>query len=124
VSGEDDDADHRCKTFLLVELTRTCARSQTNRSSSHCAAESARGQGSYTVSKPLRRGTSHAKLLQSQFLQSPYLFMMCHLEPDDSSISEQEAKEALTGSISSSLHRLKDVDNQGECRSDAVLTLR
>ena len=41
--------------------------------------------------------------------------MMCHLEPTDPAITEQEAKEGLTGSISSSLHRLKDIDNQGKC---------
>ncbi|KAL1297388.1 hypothetical protein AAFC00_004925 [Neodothiora populina] len=47
-----------------------------------------------------------------QFLQSPYLFMMCHLEPTDTSISSQDAKEGLIGSISSSLHRLKDINNE------------
>lgn len=40
--------------------------------------------------------------------------MMCHLEPIDPALPPQEAEKALTGSISSSLHRLKDINNQGE----------
>jgi hypothetical protein len=51
--------------------------------------------------------------------------MMCHLEAGDPTMSDQEAREALIGSISSSLHRLKDIDNQGEYgqenRADLIL---
>lgn len=62
-----------------------------------------------------------ADIEERQFLQSPYLFMICHLEPGEPAISAQEAREALTGSISSSLHRLKDVDNEGKYATGVVL---
>jgi hypothetical protein len=50
------------------------------------------------------------------FLQSPYLFMICSLVDGskDEQITDTDNKPALSGSLVSSLHRLKDVSNKGE----------
>jgi Velvet factor len=50
------------------------------------------------------------------FLQSPYLFMICSLVDGqkDEQITDTDSKPALSGSLVSSLHRLKDVSNKGK----------
>jgi hypothetical protein len=53
------------------------------------------------------------------WLQSPYLFVTCALIKADSLEAVkngQEGKQALTGSLVSSLHRLKDTNNQGRSK--------
>lgn len=59
------------------------------------------------------------------YLQSPYFFMVCHLCDSDLSRPGQLAaaplgdsqdklsESALAGTLVSSLHRLKDIDNSG-----------
>lgn len=60
-----------------------------------------------------------------QFLQSPYLFMQCTLQVDhqsnssESSTSQVAAGQEITGQSVSSLHRLKDINNEGECTRSA-----
>ncbi|KAF2434621.1 hypothetical protein EJ08DRAFT_657346 [Tothia fuscella] len=52
---------------------------------------------------------------QSHWLQSPYLFVTCALIKSDSMEpvkTGEDGKQALTGSLVSSLHRLKDTNNQ------------
>ncbi|QDS75032.1 hypothetical protein FKW77_006059 [Venturia effusa] len=49
-----------------------------------------------------------------QFLQSPYLFMTCSLVSNDEQntpVKHANGKAALSGSLTSSLHRLKDTEN-------------
>lgn len=44
-------------------------------------------------------------------MQSPYLIMICDLwDPTDETPADDKA---LAGTICSSLHRLKDIDNKG-----------
>jgi hypothetical protein len=53
-----------------------------------------------------------------QFLQSPYLFMQCTLQVEqqssssDNSPSQVAACQEITGQSVSSLHRLKDINNE------------
>jgi hypothetical protein len=68
----------------------------------------------------LRSSLSHLALffLTScrHFLQSPYLFMTCSLisEKNSALVKAADGKPALSGSLVSSLHRLKDTDNRGK----------
>lgn len=50
-----------------------------------------------------------------QFLQSPYLFMTCSLVAGDEGYGGAQAtdEKGLCGTMVSSLHKLKDVDNKG-----------
>ncbi|KAF4554852.1 Velvet factor-like protein 1 [Elsinoe fawcettii] len=50
-----------------------------------------------------------------QFLQSPYLFMTCSLVPADTQYADPTLadEKGLCGSMVSSLHKLKDIDNKG-----------
>ena len=48
------------------------------------------------------------------YLQSPYYFMVCNLwDPVDSRTAQTGSQTVLAGTLVSSLHRLKDVDNTG-----------
>ncbi|TKX20564.1 hypothetical protein C1H76_7375 [Elsinoe australis] len=49
-----------------------------------------------------------------QFLQSPYLFMQCSLVPADTQYPDPNVadEKGLCGSMVSSLHKLKDIDNK------------
>ena len=61
-----------------------------------------------------------ANIVCRQFLQSPYLFMQCTLQVEqqsnssESSTSQVAAGQEITGQSVSSLHRLKDINNEGE----------
>ncbi len=64
--------------------------------------------------------------LYRQFLQSPYLFMCVSLwfSSKDEPLG-QDASQCLGGSLVSSLHRLKDIDNHGkQLTSVIIMTLR
>jgi hypothetical protein len=56
-----------------------------------------------------------------QFLQSPYLFMQCTLQIDQPSSENPTPQvpvgQEITGQSVSSLHRLKDINNEGKCAS-------
>jgi hypothetical protein len=56
------------------------------------------------------------------YLQSPYLFMCCDLMVNGKPPGESGHKRtaALAGTVVSSLHRLKDINNQGTRRPTAV----
>lgn len=70
----------------------------------------------------------------SNYLQSPYFFMACNLCDADLNRPGQLAaalqgedidnssQSALAGTLVSSLHRLKDVDNTGMCTSALLLS--
>jgi hypothetical protein len=49
------------------------------------------------------------------YLQSPYFFMCCTLwDVNEERAVESDSGSSLAGTVVSSLHRLKDVDNTGE----------
>ena len=54
-------------------------------------------------------------MIPRQFLQSPYLFMTCNLIPGDEGYSGTHAidQKGMCGTMVSSLHKLKDIDNKG-----------
>ena len=50
------------------------------------------------------------------YLQSPYLFMCANLcNADLDNLTPLASQTVLSGTLVSSLHRLKDVDNMGKC---------
>lgn len=54
--------------------------------------------------------------LARHYLQSPYYFMCCSLyDPTEDRPVPVAPSTALAGTLVSSLHRLKDVDNSGKC---------
>lgn len=57
--------------------------------------------------------------MRRQFLQSPYLFMQCSLVPADTQYPDPNVadEKGLCGSMVSSLHKLKDIDNKGMVES-------
>ena len=65
---------------------------------------------------------SDLKLLVSTFtnsirnyLQSPYFFMCCNLwDAVEERAAQTDSQSVLAGTLVSSLHRLKDIDNQGK----------
>ena len=63
----------------------------------------------------MRREFGSLTAADRHYLQSPYYFMCCSLydSSDDSPVPVSPST-TLTGTLVSSLHRLKDVDNTGE----------
>lgn len=68
-----------------------------------------------------RRGRSKADYVLSNYLQSPYYFMCCNLSdlnqdprsPIGNPQLSNSQQQVLAGTLVSSLHRLKDIDNTG-----------
>ncbi|EFX01338.1 developmental regulator [Grosmannia clavigera kw1407] len=60
----------------------------------------------------LQLRVSHKKDPMQHFLQSPYYFMSCSLLKGDETSSKDPLPSYLIGTVVSSLHRLKDTDNQ------------
>ncbi|KIH92564.1 developmental regulator [Sporothrix brasiliensis 5110] len=60
----------------------------------------------------LQLKVSHKKDPMQNFLQSPYYFMSCSLLKGDETSSKEPLPSYLIGTVVSSLHRLKDTDNQ------------
>ncbi|KAL1898189.1 hypothetical protein Sste5346_003595 [Sporothrix stenoceras] len=60
----------------------------------------------------LQLKVSHKKDPMQNFLQSPYYFMSCSLLKGDEASSKEPLPSYLIGTVVSSLHRLKDTDNQ------------
>ena len=59
------------------------------------------------------------------YLQSPYFFMCCNLwDATEDRHIQQDSTAVLAGTLVSSLHRLKDIDNTGKpiniCCTDLV----
>ena len=49
------------------------------------------------------------------YLQSPYFFMCCNLwDPKEEKAVPTDKGSVLAGTLVSSLHRLKDIDNSGK----------
>ncbi|BAE58216.1 unnamed protein product [Aspergillus oryzae RIB40] len=62
---------------------------------------------------------------QRHYLQSPYYFMCCSLfDPSDDVPVPVPPSTALTGTLVSSLHRLKDVDNNGTLTPVGVVAVK
>jgi hypothetical protein len=56
------------------------------------------------------------------YLQSPYYFMCCNLyDAHQERTTPVAPQTALAGTLVSSLHRLKDVDNSGEWNLDRLV---
>ncbi|CAK7216714.1 hypothetical protein SEUCBS140593_002964 [Sporothrix eucalyptigena] len=60
----------------------------------------------------LQLKVSHKKDPMQNFLQSPYYFMSCSLLKGDEAAAKEPLPSYLIGTVVSSLHRLKDTDNQ------------
>ena len=100
-------------------------RSQTRRPAAYHPASDPRSVGSSLVSIMTSNGMNSALTIRRNYLQSPYFFMCCNLCDADlnrsgqlaaalqGDESETSAQSALAGTLVSSLHRLKDIDNSG-----------
>jgi hypothetical protein len=96
-------------------------RTQASRSTADCATPGKRGRElsravSYNGSLSRLAGETVGLICMSRhYLQSPYYFMCCSLYDanEDQPVPVPPAT-ALAGTLVSSLHRLKDVDNNGK----------
>lgn len=89
-------------------------RSEACRPSSHHSASDPEPSGSIAVSPqpaPIECDAENAR----NYLQSPYYFMCCNLwNANEERAAQTTSQSVLAGTLVSSLHRLKDIDNTGE----------